>query len=371
MRVLNIPYATWKSLVTSAMWPSWYTQGNKSDRIIAYSGTAETPVKAVVWGADHADWLSSFPGAALAVDEDDALAFVIQSQFGENFGPRYTSDKVLKVSPWPTEGSRTTKISHRWNDPTTWIHDSVQATEQACAADVAGTSYDMPHQNIIDVRHGKLWEEEGFEATHSVLVEIDEGGGWTSKTENDPHTGVGDYTLNYATGKITFSPVIDPGASVRASYWYESGSTFLLKPDAGKRLLINAAEVQFSADVELNDTVMFETYGYVDVFAPQLLDTADPPGPYPSGTLIPIRKTVYKSLPQFIDESNGAYPTIPSIGSNWRGASQPVTVFPWNYAAALPLSSAAGMEVRIYLEHGTAFGGSYVTAAFYCLSEDE
>ena len=146
----------------------------------------------------------------------------------------------------------------------------------------------------------------------------------------------------------------------------------MLKPSAGKRLAIKSAEVQFSSDVEMSDTVIFHTYGYVDVFAPYLLTTATPPGPYPPGTLIPIQKTVYKTLHQFIDESNGANPPIPAIGgADWRGVQHPVTVFPWNYAAALPLSSAAGMEVRVFLEHDDEFGGSYSTATFYALSEDE
>ncbi len=267
--------------------------------------------------------------------------------------------------PWVTEGSRTTKISHRWNDPTTWIGQASGETETACSALVAGTSYSMPRSNIIDVYHGKLWEEEQ-KPEYRVLVEVDEGSGWEAKTEVDPHDGVGDYTVDYAAGTVTFSPSIDVGASVRASYYYANGSQYILAPAPGKTLLIKSAEVQFSQDVELQDTVIFETFGYVDVFAPQLM-----PG-VPSGTKIPLKKTVYKTLHQFIDESNGSYPQIPAIGgSGWRGIQSPITVFPWNYAAALPLSSVAGMEVRIYCEHDVPFLGSYATATFYCLSEDE
>lgn len=266
--------------------------------------------------------------------------------------------------PWVTEGSRTTKISHRWNDPTTWVEQAVQETEQACSAISAGTTYQMPHTSIIDVYHGKLWEEEQLPG-HRVAVEVDTGGGFEAKTEADPHTGTGDFTIDYAAGVITFAPAIDAGASVRASYYRANGSQFILKPDPGKALLIKSAEVQFAQDTEMTDTVIFETFGYVDVFAPQLM-----PG-VPSGTKIPLKRTVYKTLHQFIDESNGAYPQIPTIGTNWRGVGSPITVFPWEYAAALPLSSAAGMEVRIYCEHDEPFGGSYATATFYCLSEDE
>ena len=62
----------------------------------------------------------------------------------------------------------------------------------------------------------------------------------------------------------------------------------------------------------------------------------------------------------------------PAIGGpGWRGCQVPITVFPWNYQAAMSLSSAAGMEIRINLEHDKPFGGSYATATLYCLSEDE
>jgi len=282
------------------------------------------------------------------------------------------SDGKRIVSTWPTMGSRKTVISHRWNDPTTWIRESVSKVEQICSVTVAGTSYLAPDTFIIDVYHGKVWDEDDSHPGLRVLVEVNISGDWVEKTEKDPHDGVGDYTLNYTTGVITFSPAIDVSASVRSSYHASAGSEFLLKPSVGKKLSIKSAEVQFSSDTDMTDTVIFQTYGYVDVFAPYLLTTADPPGPFPPGTLIPIQKTVYKSLYQFIDESNGANPEIPAIGgSSWRGATMATTVFPWNYAAALPLMESAGMEVRIFLEHDDEFGGSYSTATFYALSEDD
>lgn len=283
-----------------------------------------------------------------------------------------TDDGKKVVSTWPTMGSRKTVISHRWNDPTTWIRESVQKTAESCSATTPGTTYNAPDTFIIDVYHGKVWDEDDSYPEYRVLVEINTGGGWVEKVEKDPHDDIGDYTVNYTTGVITFSPAIDVGATVRASYYASAGSEFLLKPSAGKQLQVKAAEVQTSADMEMTDTVIFQTYGYVDVFAPYLLTTADPPGPFPPGTLIPIQKTVYKTLYNFIDESNSANPTIPSIGGpSWRGVQQPTQVFPFNYAAALPLRSSYGMEVRMFLEHDDEFGGAYSTATFYALSEDD
>ena len=275
--------------------------------------------------------------------------------------------------PWVTEGSRTTKISHRWNDPTTWVSQATQHEDQVFSEETSGEVYQAPHTNLIDVCHGKLWEEEQLTATHCIRLEVDVGSGWEPRLEVDPHSGDGDFTVNYKTGEVTFDPVLPAGTPVRGTYWKANQSRYILEPSPGKQLLIKSAEVQFSQDIVLTDTVVFETFGFVDAFAPHLVsDTPDYATSFPSGFRIPLRRTIYKTLQQFIDESNGAYPTIPAIGGpGWRGIPVPITVFPWNYAAALPLSSKAGMQVHIYCEHHLPFEGSYATATFYCLSEDE
>jgi hypothetical protein len=223
------------------------------------------------------------------------------------------------------------------------------------------------------VYHGKIWAEEQMPA-YRVVVGVDTGAGWESKTEIDPHDEVGDYTINYATGVITFSPSIDVGADVRASYYVAGDSTFTIAPTEGKHLIVKASEVQFSEDYVMTDTVVFAVHGYVEVFAPHLVNDEDPDyvTSFPTGTKIPIKTTTYKSMGQFIDESNGSNPVIPALGGpGWRGMAAPVNIFSWNYAAAIPIRSSAGMEIRIYLAHDTPFGGSYSTATLYCLSEDE
>jgi len=227
---------------------------------------------------------------------------------------------------------------------------------------------------VIDVYHGKLWEEEQLLPTHRSVIEVNEGSGWVQKTEVDPHTLAGEYTMDYAAGTVTFDPAVSVTASVRASYYAATSSVYTLAPAPGKMLLIKSAEVQFAADTLMTDTVIFELYGYTAAFAPHLVDDVSPNyvTSFPSTFKLPLKQTVYKTMSQFFDESNGAYPVVPAISAgNWRGMSQAVVVFPWDYAAAIPLSSAAGMEIRIYLEHDDPFEGTYATATLYCLSEDE
>ena len=271
-----------------------------------------------------------------------------------------TRDGKDVVSLWPTEGVRKTFVTHNWCDPTTWYQKSVEVDDETPTATTPGTLYTLAHQNVIDTHHGKLWDEDNL--GYRVLVVVD----GTPKTEQDPHDDVGDFVVNYASGTVTFTPPIDAGAVVLVSYHYADSSEYVIKPSAGKELKLRTIEAQFSQDVVLNDTIDFTAYGYVDVFAPELM-----PG-VPSGTLVPIANTRYKTMLDFQAESNGAMPTIQPIGGpGWRGIHQPIVVFPWDYAALLTLSSAAGMEIRIKLQHDAAFGGEFGTATIYCLIEDE
>lgn len=293
-----------------------------------------------------------------------------------------TSDGKQIISLWPTEGSRKTLVSHNFCDPTTWVTYSTQVSNETPSTLTSGLVFEVANDNIIDTFHGKLWEENKLDSGYRVVVETssDSGTTWTARDEEDPHiaesTGSadGDYVIDYATGVITFHSSIGSDL-IRVSYYYADltdpmASHFVVTPTAGKTLKLRRAEVQFSTDLELTDTVKFETYGYVDVFAPQLLIANG--GPLPSGTKIPINETIYNTMRDFYNEANGAQPTYPALGgSGWRGLQVPIVVLQWDYAAVLPLSSAAGMETHVYLDNNEAFGGTYATATMYGLSEDE
>ena len=295
-----------------------------------------------------------------------------------------TSDGKTIVSLWPTEGSRKTIVTHNWADPTTWYSNSTQVLNESPSVITPELVYELAEDNIIDVTHGKVWEEDLSMTSYKFLLEgsTDGGTSWTPFAEEDPHveehTGAnGDYVIDYDTGIITFHSAIAVGTSLRASYYYADlstpgASTYILAPLPGKTLLLRKAEVQFTKDIVIGDTIAFETYGYADVFAPHLVNTFDPPGPLAPGTKIPISTTTYKTMRDYYNEANGAMPTYPALGgSGWRGIDQDVVVLQWDYAAMLPVSSAAGMEVRILLKHDQPFGGTYATATLYGLSEDE
>ena len=299
--------------------------------------------------ADKAEWLALYAAAS-----NRALS------------PK-AADGRARIAAEKSDASKANFFSHDWTDPTTWYTTAVRAVAELDSDDGAHTVYSLAHANVIDSFHGKIFSEDSLldAAGHSYRVAVTVDG--VAKVEVDPHTNTGDYAVNYATGKLTFGSAQDPAAEVLATYHYMVNSVFVVKPTAGRTLLINFAEVQFSADLEITDSVQFQPYGYVDYFAPQLMSGV------PSGTLIPLgAPIVYKTIRDYQTEAVKAYPMYPAIGgSGWRGMTQPVLVLDWDYVAATMLSSAAGMEIRVSLVHDVPYGGSFATCSFYCTSESQ
>lgn len=278
-----------------------------------------------------------------------------------------TGDGKAQVSIWPTEGDRVTTITPNWCDRTTWYHKAIRVVGEAPVW--GGATWQLAHTSVIDTYHGKISQEDflkdagGFGYRVAVTVNA------VAKVEQDPAFGVGgDFIVDYAAGTITFLDGTLPGDAVLVTYHYATTSEFILKPKAGKALKIRRVEVAFSDNVIINDTVSFQAYGLVEAFAPQLT-----PVPYPPGTMIPLGNPVlYKTLLDYINDSNGAFPKIPACGGpSWRGTQNDIVTLVWDYAAMTPLYSSAGMEIRIALQHDLPMGGKIATATFYCLSESD
>lgn len=265
--------------------------------------------------------------------------------------------------------SKLTIVTPNWCDKTTWYYASVLVEDEIAVDSGDHTTYNLAHPFVVDAYHGRitfedfLLDAEGNSYRVKVWVED------IAQVEQDPHLGTGgDFTVDYINGKIVFLETQQPTDEVIVEYHYASSSVFVLKPTDGKTLLLSRVELQFSEDTVMKDSIVFQPYGLVDVFAPQLM-----PG-IPSGTKIPLgNPLLYKSLADLISDSNGAYPAYPALGgSGWRGLPKAIYTLVWEYTVgATALNSASGMEVRLSLQHDCANEGVYCTVTFYCSSEDE
>jgi len=269
---------------------------------------------------------------------------------------KHTDDGVQRVSIEPSEApSETIFITPNMCDPTTWYQDSVQVVDEVASHDDPPndyTQYSVANTNLIDTYHGKLPGEDtlddGVGGNYRVIVKVND----VTKTEDDPHlaAGNGDYTVDYAAGTITFNTALTAPDVVKATYHYENGSSFSITPLAGKMLKLVKAEIQLSEDIILEDTILIQVCV--------------------GGT--PVKETRYKSMADLYSEAQGTYPSLPALGgSGWRGMTQPVHTLPFVYLAVSILRSSQALSMKVSLENGKAFGGSFATATFYCLSEDE
>lgn len=287
--------------------------------------------------------------------------------------PLNPGDQIPLVALAPREGSETIQCSVNFCDPCTWYIGSQRVTEDVLTDSGDGLSWQHPGRtHWIDMYHGRVFDEDVLctEVPHGYAVEVTVDD--VVKTPRAPFADSGgDYTIDYATGTVTFASS-QAGHTVKATYSYADDSRFVLKPSEGRCLDIDYAEVDVSVDVVMNDTICFEVYGYVQVFAPQFWDGYDPPGPYPTNTLIPLTVTRYKTIRQLKQEAIGVSPKMPALSSTTaRGNNSEWVTLPFRYGALRRLYASRGMELRIRLENNIAFEGDNATGTLYCISRAE
>jgi hypothetical protein len=377
---LKIPYATWKQVCLVQILKPYHVR-ESANSIVAWCGSASRDIyfKASVTASEYEDWENSFSSSQEVVSDQDALAWII----GRGGSIPNKAIKIADASKISGDGSpifasrkpdapKLTFITPNWCDKTTWYSSSSYVEAEEAEDSGNHTTYNLGHQNIIDTYHAKISFEDFLldseRRSYRVAVTVND----VVKIEQDPHyESGGDFTVDYAAGTITFLSALQSSDVVRVTYHYENGSTYIIKPDTGKQLMIDKVEVQCSGDIVMGDTFVFQAYGYVDVFAPQLME---PPYNIPSGTKIPLGDPLkYKTIGDLINDSNHAYPAYPILGSsNWRGLPQPAYIFSWDYDVGVTILMASyGMEIHVSLEHEAICGGAFATATFYTTSEDE
>jgi hypothetical protein len=370
-------WTTWKALLATKAGVHQYDDDGTVYTIWFYDG-AEAYVCTI--------WQNLVPDGVVAEgytqEQNDADKTDFTTNYLASANKRISLTEIRGITPtlqgrFPTAATRPvspklTFITPNWCDKTTWYGGSAESADEVATDSGDHTTYSLAHEYVIDAYHGKITFEDQLKdddgRSFRVLVKVN----GTVKTEQDPHLSAGgDYTINYAAGEITFLTALQPTDVVTATYHYAQRATFVIKPAAGKRLYIGSVEVQFSDDIVMNDTFVFQAYGLVDVFAPQLMQ---PPYNFPSGTKIPLGDPlVYKTMNDLLNDSNGAYPGYPQFGgSNWRALKRQAYIFVWDYTVGTTcLEAAYGMEIHIDLEHDAPCGGTFGVATLYCTSEDE
>jgi hypothetical protein len=327
-----------------------------------------------------------FDGASWSISSSPLY---VPSQLVNVLQPKDNDGIPLVVSE-PRSGSEAIYATHNFCDKTTWFGDSVRINDEVLTDSGDGYVFTSEHINWIDMRTGRILDDDGLVEEQKLLNPGDAHGyqvivksdGYL-KTPHDIFESSGqDYEIFYDDGYVKFEQS-QSGKTITASYSYENGSTFYVKPLSGKTLIIEAAEADFSDDIGQKDTIEYSIWGLVDVFAPQYLQSNG--GPYPSGTKIPLKTGYYKRYTQILREAIGAYPALSANGAlnehknldikefrrKSRGVLRAMQSVPFRYATVRSLFSDYGMELRVRLLNNKVFEGDTSTITFYCTSQNK
>lgn len=283
-----------------------------------------------------------------------------------HLAPQNPGDRVPLVAVAAREGSEVIYATHNFCNKTTWYSESIRVEDEQLTDSGDGLNFNSAHQFWIDMTHGRVMDEDALcqDVEHGYSVVITSDGALVTEREPYEEDG-GDYTVNYATGVVTFFQS-QAGKTVMATYSYATTSGWILKPEQGKDLDIEMSESQFSSDIVMTDTIRFSICGFASVFAPALVAG----GQLQPTDLVELGADRYKRFHQLVDNALGSYPVIPAIGGTTRGAQNPIYGYPFRYGTLRRLHSEYGMELRVRLEHDRPFTGEYGTATFYCVSRD-
>lgn len=259
--------------------------------------------------------------------------------------------KVQKVAIYPSEGNARTIISHDFTDPCTWYGESVRITDGVLSTHESGASANIEFwhpsnfNNWIDLEHGRITKEDEIASNYTILVK-----------KNDVEVNSNDYTVNYEDGKIIFDSAVEESDVIKATFSYEDGSCFIVKPSNGKMLRIEHTEIQFTSDIEITAPIKFDVFVY---------------NPYDLPHKVLYSSEKYKNAKDFMNIGNLGKGYIPAFGGATNGVQSDVLVFPFDYNASKDLKSSQGTELRICIEGSIPFNGEFGTVTLYVFEDDE
>ena len=246
-------------------------------------------------------------------------------------------------------------------DKCTWWEGSTYVQHQTMTDSGDQLTYNSPDTYWIIMEMGKLFREDNILASHPTMkpvieVSDDAGATWTpmpAKTMDN--FMVGDVTVNFAAGTITFDAPLDPSDMVRCSYHKAGSFVFTIGPNPTKRLKVYRAEMQFTRPINIATTIRYQVWGY---------------NPFDLPNKIMYSETAYKSMADIIQESLGSFPEIPAMGGE-RGFTDPVHIMRFEYPSVLVLNSSQGLELRVAIDGDIPFVAEFANTTIYCVEDDE
>lgn len=322
-----------------------------------------------------------------------------------------STEQEVSINQTKSTNAGAIVVSHNFCDPCTWYGDSVGVVDEVLTNSGDGLTFNSSKVNWIDMTHGRVTNENDFAANYPIIIKIDDviaqqeetvsaigsyegvtytssrigpignatltfdgvdsidtvvnahnSANWWQKITHDgtgttiPTAGTvelkaGAYTVDYENGDVIFYGD-QTGKEIKASFFYENGSNFYLRPSAGKQIEIYKTEVQFSKNVQIYGGISFSVWVY---------------NPYDLPNKVKYAEETYKSVGDFIGNGNLGQGEISAVGEQ----TEPTVVFPFDYVALKVVKSSQGAEVRIRSLDDVKVFGQLGTCTFYIVTKDE
>lgn len=178
------------------------------------------------------------------------------------------------------------------------------------------------------------------------------------------------YTVNHATGVVTFSTALTAPEVVKVDYNYGKSSTFELVPEAGKKLLVDYVETQFSAGCGVIPE------GCYIIFQAIYNGPAIPAMGIPANYDVPVKTYEYHTGADFMNESTKSY-----VADAFMELSSKTITLPWDYLTGHTLKAPGDVTTDLVkgefnklkcqmIGEQLIANCDIATGTFYCVVED-
>jgi hypothetical protein len=266
---ISVPYATWSSFASKGN-PVIRHKLDARGNYHAWTGHEEVILYCRVAGDDKTDFDANYlAGSSVVADAEAAEADI--RKISSSLPAPTNSEGAPRIQVDPRDGNKVQLFSPDFTDKRTWWATSTRVTGETMTVDGGDNKlYHLPTAKVIvDMKHGRVPLEAKFGDSYHVKVydngveqtEHSPDSTWNSVTKefDDFSGGDADYGVDHLTGDVTFKNV--PTGPVTIDYSEVVDSQFFLTPDAGKELDLLSAELQFSIDLSMQDTLKFELRG--------------------------------------------------------------------------------------------------------------
>lgn len=266
-----------------------------------------------------------------------------------------------------------TIVSHDYTDKTTWYQMSTQVTDESLTGTVGDTIFPSANLFWINPDSPKLYNQSYNRGTvpyDQVALWMPDG---TLRPKSDfrPIITIDDvpqtsgYTINYATGTVTFSSTVS--GVVKATYYKATTSDFILRPRQNVVWEIPRVEVNTTSSLILNGSTYFQYW-------------RDPAFQYVISAYM-LAEMMYQSFAQMqASATTGAdvYPAMGGTGvmpataeNGWasgqlRGTDQIPVILPWVYRKPFVMKYSSNDVIRLFTTNDVVhLGADFLTATFY------